>query len=46
MSNTNIVVNRMLQNIAIAFGAAVAATFMSSQGNMETYKLIQAFRYS
>ncbi|CAG9612010.1 hypothetical protein BACCIP111899_01182 [Bacillus rhizoplanae] len=36
----------MLQNVAIAFGAAVAATFMSSQDDMETYKLIQAFRYS
>ena len=36
----------MLQNVAIAFGAAVAATFMDSQGNMETDELIQAFRYS
>ncbi|MEI4803131.1 MFS transporter [Bacillus sp. FJAT-51639] len=39
-------VQRMLQNVAIAFGAAVATTFMSSQGDIETYKLIQAFRYS
>ncbi|WP_419719468.1 MFS transporter [Bacillus toyonensis] len=39
-------VQRMLQNVAIAFGAAVAATFMSSQGNMETDGLIQAFQYS
>lgn len=39
-------VQRMLQNVAIAFGAAVAATFMDSQGNMETDGLIQAFRYS
>jgi EmrB/QacA subfamily drug resistance transporter len=39
-------VQRMLQNVAIAFGAAVAATFMSSQSGMGTDGLIQAFRYS
>lgn len=39
-------VQRMLQNVAIAFGAAVAATFMDSQGNMATDELILAFRYS
>lgn len=39
-------VQRMLQNVAIAFGAAVAATFMSSQSNIGTDGLIQAFRYS
>ncbi|MGA5716789.1 MFS transporter [Bacillus bombysepticus] len=37
---------RMLQNVAIAFGAAVAATFMSSQSNMDTDGLIHAFQYS
>ena len=36
----------MLQNVAIAFGAAVAATFMSTQSYLGTDGLIQAFRYS
>ena len=39
-------VQRMLQNVAIAFGAAVAATFMSTQSYLGTDGLIQAFRYS
>lgn len=39
-------VQRMLQNVAIAFGAAVAATFMSTQSHLGTDGLIQAFRYS
>ncbi|MGF9769465.1 MFS transporter [Bacillus albus] len=39
-------IQRMLQNVAIAFGAAVAATFMSTQSYLGTDGLIQAFRYS